>query len=821
ELISDTGIDGASLTWRVYAYLKDDAFVRTYPRLVQATSSMSDTSRFSLAERIARVLLTYNAFRNDWVIAWLKGEDPKCEEKILTDPDYAWQKAMWQKIGQDLKLPLEHPARRLRQTPEAFRETSELHVLMPQNVAPFYLEFLAELSRVRDITIYVINPSEIYWFDLNRKTVIEEGSHPILSKWAAQRKALNQLLIDFTYAQNREDVSLEQVPFRKEEPFGKEPSNLEWLQHSIFKGNAKLFENFHEPRRVVDGSPVYDRSLEIHGAYSLKREIEAFVDYLYDIFQNDETLKASDVLVLTPALEKAAPLFESVFTNLPEKRKIAWRVVGRSETARNELVTTLFQLFETILGGFGVREVYALFSAVPVAARFRFTNETLDKMRNLFEEAGFHQSLNREELAQKSFYNGKRFTLEAALNRVMLRYVMREDFDDVVGDIRPEGRRIDKEPLAALYRAFEVLTDLFEVSTQKRTLSEWVTRFLQNAIANFMQGRSEDEIRVNEVADLIMKECEAGEAHNLAIDFSTFVAIFKNKFKAYTFGAKPVPSVTLTNLANMRGLPYRVIAVIGLNDGVFPRRTEAESFDLCLAAPKAGDRQRNADDKNVFFDVLTATRDHLYLSYTSRDMANGTRLQPSSLIRELLECLTNQNATTKDDWLIEHPIQAFSAANFYRGEAFEENDVDIRKISFDTELADDINVCQGKPAVFNIVEEAQSEEIALSDVLDFWDNPLKYFWKRRLGLNMARDDSSFTNDEPLILSELDKWKMNTDIFDELMESGQNGKASDKSRLLAASIVPSGKLGEKAVDDLCSKVEAFAALCRTDLEKGPS
>lgn len=52
----------------------------------------------------------------------------------------------------------------------------------------------------------------------------------------------------------------------------------------------------------------------------------------------------------------------------------------------------------------------------------------------------------------------------------------------------------------------------------------------------------------------------------------------------------------------MRSVPFRVIAMLGLNNGKFPRQESAISFDLIARlGRKKGDRTKRDDDRYLFF----------------------------------------------------------------------------------------------------------------------------------------------------------------------------------------------------------------------------
>jgi exodeoxyribonuclease V gamma subunit len=142
-------------------------------------------------------------------------------------------------------------------------------------------------------------------------------------------------------------------------------------------------------------------------------------------------------------------------------------------------------------------------------------------------------------------------------------------------------------------------------------------------------------------------------------------------------GGVPTGVVTFAAMSSLRNLPYRVICAIGLDDGAFPAASRPLEFDLMAAAPRAGDRQRRDDDRNVFLDLLLAARERLYLSYVGRSVRDNAPLPPSVMIAELLDVLVpalagaspsaEALAAARARLVVEHPLQAFSIDYFRPG----------------------------------------------------------------------------------------------------------------------------------------------------------
>ena len=121
-------------------------------------------------------------------------------------------------------------------------------------------------------------------------------------------------------------------------------------------------------------------------------------------------------------------------------------------------------------------------------------------------------------------------------------------------------------------------------------------------------------------------------------------------------------------MASLRGLPYRVVCAIGLDDGAFPARTPRNEFDLMQAAPAPGDRQRRLDDRNILLDLLLAARDFFHVSYVGRSVRDNAPLPPAAPVSELVDyvvpAIAGAAAEARSRLTVAHPLQPFSAEAF-------------------------------------------------------------------------------------------------------------------------------------------------------------
>ena len=87
----------------------------------------------------------------------------------------------------------------------------------------------------------------------------------------------------------------------------------------------------------------------------------------------------------------------------------------------------------------------------------------------------------------------------------------------------------------------------------------------------------------------------------------------------------------------MRSVPHRVVCLLGMDDGVFPRKSPRDGDDLMLADPHVGDRDARTEDRQLLLDALLAATDQLIVTYTGNDERTNLVRPPAVPIGELLD----------------------------------------------------------------------------------------------------------------------------------------------------------------------------------------
>ena len=64
--------------------------------------------------------------------------------------------------------------------------------------------------------------------------------------------------------------------------------------------------------------------------------------------------------------------------------------------------------------------------------------------------------------------------------------------------------------------------------------------------------------------------------------------------------------LTICTLVPMRSVPHRVVCLLGLDDGTFPRKAPRDGDDLMLDDPHVGERDSRTEDRQLLLDALLA-----------------------------------------------------------------------------------------------------------------------------------------------------------------------------------------------------------------------
>lgn len=651
-----------------------------------------------LSSQIAQVFAGYVTYRADWLRLWGQGEFLNLPVLCKDKPEWLierylemqiWQAWLWKTLFKDVFEQRELEVTRFW---SALKTDPSLIKKLPRSVTiftviqlpPAELMFLRQLAQYVDVALLHYNPSQEYWADLVdarwlQRRQSEHGddtelreTHPLLTRMGKQSRDVFKLLVQLAGGEFVEGEPFQGVQEIWQDAFvqdGQEqsPTVLQHIQqHALDLSNVKDWEF----------NPV-DHSLAIHACHSTLRQLEVLREEIIqwlgvDVAVN-ERRKPSDILVLVPDLNDVAPLIRAVFPSSVSydsraEIHVPIEITGLTSPEVDALWQALTGRFNLLAGRLSCETLLDWLALLPVQQSYGLSVDQVTRMGELLVEAGFRRGFDGEHLSRTLLSHDAdvRFTLRFALDRLILGMAM--PVDTMYVDCLPMTTlmRDDFELVAVLEQIYQELNLHRGQLLLQRNVSDWLAILraeLQQAFASERDTRgwtsiiqALDDMEKNANAALLAKAHadEKGNEQEIAqTDFQLplrFVLEELQTTLTQTMQSSiPTGSVTFARLGTMRPLPYRLIAVLNLDTGKFPKREQKNTFDLIGALPPMiGDRARTEDDLGAFLDALLLASEACWLFYNGQDVQDDQPRLPAAPVQELMDFLRDHLAKEID-----------------------------------------------------------------------------------------------------------------------------------------------------------------------------
>lgn len=813
--------DPAIMQWRVMAWLSDETHLSSAPALGNYLANSTDLRRLELSRRIAETFDQYLVYRPDWIAAWQAGR----QLDLGTDED--WQCRLWQWLTQDISEP--HRAELLNRLASKLDEPAGKRLLPSRiclfgmsSMPPALLEVLRKLAQQIDVYLFAINPCCEAWGyirdtreiarmagDRDPEDLHLEVGHPLLAGLGKQGRDFFDALL----AEQHHLVSLFD---------GRQPLSMSLLGHL----QADIL-NLLDPRSIPKRVPAAnDRSVQVHVCHSPMREIEVLKDQLLAMLDDDPTLTPAEIAVLAPDISAYAPFIEAVFGAHDPCTHIPYAIADAAEPAQRNLMDCFLGLLDLPHSRFEADEMLEWLEQPAIRQRFGIDELDLPTIYHWVSSAGIRWGRDERHRAELHLPSERRHTWRDGLNRLLLGVALPQCvaldgcpvFKETLpsDDVEGQSARL----LGYLAEYIATLEEFADGLRQSRNPWDWADYLTQMLNRTVLTSENDDDSAIQELLGAIRALRENAQAAGFAglIDVAAIKTFLTVQLDQTDHGGGFLSGgVTFATLVPMRCLPFKVICLLGMNDGALPRQRLPAGFDLIARHPRRGDRSRRLDDRYLFLETLLSVRQTLYLSYVGRNIRDNAVLPPSVLVADLLDVL-NAAFEVPDgvrSLVTEHPLQPFNPRYFSGDPKYPSY---ARQWLASAEMAGK-GSATSIPLFSDELPDDLDESIAidLDELFYFFTNPARYLLRQRLGISLETADVQLENREPF---DLDRWDQETIglwVLEEL--EGQSSPRSAKAKAMASGLLPHGNYGTEWFDRIFGTIETLAPALEEAMRMG--
>ncbi|HJQ06516.1 MAG TPA: exodeoxyribonuclease V subunit gamma [Nocardioides sp.] len=813
----------AALTWPLLGVIDDvvaepwaDVLARHLGRTTDGEEAeLRRGRRFATARRLAHLFSSYAAQRPTLLADWAAGTDHDGAGGVIP-ADLTWQPELWRRLAAvvDGPDPVHRHAdavRRLRADADAVDLPERISLFGHTRLAAGDLQLLDALATHRDVHLWLPHPSPALWdalTDPDLQGVVprsEDRSHqkvglPLLATLGRDTRELQRLLGTVDHA----DVPLaatEQQP----------DTLLSWLQHDL-RANAPVP---HQTRQLRDD----DRSVQLHACHGAARQVEVLREVLLGLLADDPTLEPRDIVVMCPDIEGFAPLLSAAFgladvvgVEGHPAHRLRVSLADRALDQTNPLLSVVARLLDLAGGRVGVGAVLDLAHCDPVRRRFGFRDDDLELLTTWVQQAGVKwgfDAVHREEFGLAAYDDN---TWRCGLDRLLSGVALSDDSNLMLGDVLPLDD-VGSGDVDLIGRLAELVARLEAVTDQLvgvHPLDHWL-RTIEDGVAALTSVRPADSWQHGQVQrELDSLRSAAGEAVELRLP--DVRAMFSERLAGRPTRANFRTGVlTVSTLVPMRSVPHRVVCLLGLDEGVFPRVGVTDGDDALARRPLTGERDPRSEDRQLLLDAVLAATDTLVITYTGANEFTGQPRPPAVPVGELLDALdltaTSPDGAVRDRVVLDHPLQPFDRRNLVAGALVPGKPFAFDRFALAGARAIERERHPEPPFLDGPLPAPDRGDVALDDLVDFFGSPVRGFLKQRLGIALPREDEPVDDRIPITVDALEEWAIGQRILDDLMRGHYPDPAVERER--RRGVVPPGELGDRLLRKVIERAKPLA------------
>ncbi|HEY8081408.1 MAG TPA: exodeoxyribonuclease V subunit gamma, partial [Acidimicrobiales bacterium] len=604
----------------------------------------ADSALFSTARSMAELFDRLFRWRPDVADAWLDGstEDPRAE--------------LLRQLAARSGLPAPHRA--LGAALERLLDGDDAGLDLPSRVQLFggdslpggaqFVAALDALGTVRDVSLHLVVPS-VGWFTRRVESTPIWGlrapdrarraddttTHPLLRTWGTSSADAAAQLAQLP---TRPTTSLDGGSAQA----GRRPTLLGALQDAITQG----------PRDAVPA----DGSVSLHGCVGDLRQVEVVRDAILHALADDPELQASDVVVLCADLARFAPFVEAVLGEPQGAPALPYQLRDRAVSRVVPLVAAMESALGLLGGRFPRSAVVDLLRFEMVQRRFGLEGEDVDRIAEWTTATDVRWGLDaahRTRVGLPERYEAG--TWHRALDRLLAGVALPDGIESEPLGLRAATPGHDLERVGSLCDAITALADLDDACAAARPVDGWCD-FARGVLGALFTPTYDEAGQVQQLQRLLSSlEDDAGGV-TTPVTFHEFRTVFGDRAsRVRDLVASGPGGVTVTSLAPLRGVPFGVVAILGLDDRSLERPVVA---DLAMGEPRVGDPDPRADVRAALLSAILSAQQRLVVTYEAADVVSNEPVAPAAVLAELREALAERCSGTVSSLEHRHPRHA-------------------------------------------------------------------------------------------------------------------------------------------------------------------
>ena len=787
-----TKIHRQHIDWLIYRILGYAEFKKLFPiqyAYYAGDGGIDALKKWEFSNILADLFDQYQIYRTSMIGEWNVIQDIHSLPK-----DQQWQAYIW-KQTKDLTengiLDMSEIATFISNALQSNYGRSNLKAKMPNVnlfgisiVTPLHLRIIYELSQYVDFQWYINNPSpETFWYeDISEKEYffrklkgknIEHISigNTLLTSWGKViQNTFRMMFQSDEYINAISDLPSQQPTF---------DTLLSTIQGAIFSNMEQL--------PAFSSDLLTDGTIQIASNFTIYRELEGLLNYILNIIQKNQygAIKERDIIVMIQDINSYAPYIRAVMDNAPYK--FQYNIADESISNKDSIISALLAILDLNASQFTSENTLKLLNFKKIRKKFDIDNVEL--IRIAVKKANIHFGIENDfhHNIDDTFIVSWKYGIQKIMFGLCMSNEQRLELQHPLYTVECADNISDMLQITAFVSLVESLASNIRRRNKSMTLIEWKS-FIEEILDTFLVMDEQDK---DDLYTHIIDKFNQYELLNLFIsDETVSYDVFSSKFcnslqNDKVAGNFMTRGITFCSPLPFRSIPFKVVAILGLNHDKFPRKEHKVDFDLIASNPQLGDRNIKNNDKHLFLESILSANSAIYLSYIGRSVKNNKELPPSILVDEFLDYIqTGTNVDVRKTLTLHHPLYSYSIE--YNGP---ESDLPLNYL---------VQKSNQWPIIIDINRNSAEEkpEFDISKVWLFYEKSPKYYYNNVLGIYFDQESEAIGESEVFHPSDLERWN----IRNQYMEATIQGKSDEIfERMYLDGMLPLKNVGKSTLN----------------------
>lgn len=700
----------------------------------------NEARAFRFSRILSDMIEQYFVYRPNMMKCWQEGK------KTGSDYDESWQFEIFRTLADDGNVGIQSFSQlfkeKCKNAPLQNADYPDALILFGISIMNKYqLDMFRQLSRLFPVHLFSMSPSREFFSVSKKKGDFNSGEKRELSAedlpdtFFGRFCAAGLDFLNFTSDLNDESDF--------ETPEGNT------LLNSI---QRDILNDLETPENVEK-----DDSVQIISCRDKMREIEVLKDNLLELFKENRALKPEDVAVMAPKINDYVAYITAVFggTDPNDKTFIPWVISDRTFSSESRIAATFLEILRLGSSNYEKSKVLSIFRSPCVYSKFGVDEKSLDDIEKLLDKSGVKWGLDADSRGENNG-DSRLNTWDFGLSRIMMSQAMPfsetgEGFEDIlpVESVSKE----DFENISCfvsfakeLFRYSKILASAEKSPAEFKNLLETMLDFF------FACGQSDTGAReeLRHIRSVIDDFAETAGKFSGSLSFDALLEYLEDELGRERSGRGFLSAkVNFCSLKPLRALPFKVIYLIGMGDGEFPRSENRYAFDLTQKKEPGASVPRSVrdNDKYLFAEAIVSAREKLFISYEAKDLSEDSKkhrraAMPVQILEKYIEAKTGVKA---EELETKYPVQPFSGEYFKEDGAFRtfsKKDFKLAQAMFHVEQS------ASHPEPERVSEQESETDVDLEKLVSFFKNPIKFYLTKILKTALP-DDSNENGDEEL------------------------------------------------------------------------